>query len=104
MFRSMTKVFAGAALTFTVLGGAAQVKANDYNRCERPVCREVRHCEPPCHVRVCHYRWVECHEIQRVPYTHTFTKHDCCGRCYEVSETCYRNVSVCVRKRVAYYD
>ena len=116
MFRSMHKVFAGAALTFTLLGGAAQVQANDNyrhepakcretTRCEPPVrCRETYRCEPPVQVRVCHYRWVECEEIQRVPYTHCVTKHDKCGHCYEATETCYRTVKVIVRKRVAYYD
>ena len=103
MFRSMHKVFAGAALTFTLLGGAAQVQANDNYRCEPPVrCREIHRCEPP--VRVCHYRWVECEEFRRVPYTHCVTRHDECGRCYEATETCFRTVKVIVRKRVPYYE
>src|ERR1700722_1251570 len=144
MIGTMHKVFAGAALSFTMLAGAAQVQAGDNYRsqpaahcrdnyrcetpvvpcretyrCEKPVvpcretyrcetpvvpCRETYRCEPPVRVKVCHYRWEECKEIQRVPYTRVVTRHDKCGHCCEEKETCYRNVTVVVKKRVPYYE
>jgi hypothetical protein len=47
------------------------------------------------------YEWVTTYETRGVPYTKVITLKDYCGNYYTVTQTCYKDVPVAVKKLVA---
>lgn len=88
-FRTLRGTVGAGLLALATLGlGAGTAPAGDY-------------CPPRCHYEwVTRYECVVTYETRTVPYTKVVTCYDHCGRPYQVTKTCYREVQVPVKKMV----
>jgi hypothetical protein len=79
----MTRLLLSGVLALALTSGLAPLaKACDHCTYQKVVC----------------YEPVVCYETRTVPYTRCVTEYDECGRAYTVQKTCYRSVTVAVKK------